>query len=135
MTASRRNAIGIGVGVVALGVFATFSAEAATQPTPEQIQTCNTRAAEAARANKPTTGPMATTSRMPGQPAPSDVQPGTPTNPTGGRATDSTQPGTPPSAVSGTVSEEVLRGMASEGRSNPAYQQSYLVCMRQLGFE
>jgi len=122
MTASTRKASGIGVGIVALTVFAAFSAEAATQPTPEQIQTCNMRAAEAARTQKGTTGPMATNSRVPGQPAPGDVQPGTPTNPTGGRATDSTQPGTPPAAVSGTVSGEVLRGMAPEGRSNPAYQ-------------
>jgi hypothetical protein len=136
MTASRRNATGIGVGIIALGVFAAFSAEPATQPTPEQVQMCNTRAAEAvARTSKGTTGPMATTSRVPGQPAPGNVQPGTSGNPTGGRATDSTEPGAPPSAVSGTVSQEVLRGMAPAGQNNQAYQQSYLVCMRQLGFE
>jgi hypothetical protein len=121
MTASRRNATGIGVGIIALGVFAAFSAEPATQPTPEQVQMCNTRAAEAvARTSKGTTGPMATTSRVPGQPAPGNVQPGTSGNPT---------------AVSGTVSQEVLRGMAPAGQNNQAYQQSYLVCMRQLGFE
>jgi len=63
-----------------------------------------------------------------------EVRPGTGNKPTGGRATDSTHPGAESSAVRGTVSQEVLRGMAPAGQSDSAYQQSYLVCMRQLGF-
>jgi hypothetical protein len=100
---------------------------------------CNKRAAEAtARTNKGTqpqqTGPMITTDKTRDQQAPGSIQPGSPTNPTGGRITDSTRPGTPPSAIDGTVSPDVLKGMAPSGQGDTAYQQSYLVCMRQLGY-
>jgi len=111
----------------------------AAAPKQADVETCNKRAAEAAaRTNKGAqpdrTGPKVTTDQLPGQPPPGAVQPGTPSNPTGGRITDSSQPGAPPSGVTGTVAPEVLQGMAAEGKNDAAYQQSYLVCMRQLGY-
>src|SRR5437867_366668 len=136
------NSVGREVSVIAIGiVFPLLTASGvalAAQPTSDHVRMCNDRAAQAGSAQRGgqpgATGPKITTDQMPGQPVPGAAQPGTPSNPTGGRITDSSQPGAPPAASSGTVSPDVLQGMAPTGQSDPAYRQSYVVCMRQLGY-
>jgi hypothetical protein len=132
----------IGICVVAIGTLG--GAASAAQPSKADMDFCNQKAAQVAKATpaKPGAGttrqqptPPPTTggpsdSNKPGtpvspgagaQPAPGtgSSQPGS--NPTGGRVTDSGQPGTPPSAL----------GMAPIGETDQGYRQAYLACINQ----
>ena len=97
----------VGTGALAVGTIA--GAALAAQPTKDDMDFCNQKAAQVSKATpvKPGTGTT---------PPPS---PQSGTNPTGGRITDSSQPGTSPSQL----------GMAPIGETEPAYRQAYLACI------
>jgi hypothetical protein len=131
----------IGTCVLAIGTHG--GASSAGQPSKADMDLCNQKAAQVAKATP--AKPGAETTRQPTPPpttgGPSDSsKPGTPvspgagaqpapgigssqpgSNPTGGRVTDSGQPGTPPSAL----------GMAPIGETDQGYRQAYLACINQ----
>ena len=98
----------VGTGALAVGTIA--GAALAAQPTKDDMDFCDQKAAEVSKAAPVKPGAGTT--------PPSTHQPGS--NPTGGRATDSTQSGTSPSQL----------GMAPSGEE-PVYRQAYLACIQE----
>ena len=125
----------IGTGVLALASLA--GGALALGPAKADMDACNQKAAEVAKATpaEPRPGGQPATSpstgiegypSKPGAPAapgpaaqPAPAAPGN--NPTGGRITDSSPPGVPPSQL----------GMAPIGETNPVYRQAYLACIKE----
>jgi hypothetical protein len=65
----------------------------------------------------------------------SDTKPGTPVSPSAAPSTETPQAPSP-SGVSGAspASDDLSRGMAAAGQSDPAFRQAYMECMKQRGF-
>jgi hypothetical protein len=138
---SMRHRRTIGTCVLAIGI--SGGAALAGQPSKADMDFCNQKAAQVAKATpaKPGVGTMRQPTPPPTTGGPSDSsRPGTPVspgpaaqtapgmgsaqpdrNPTGGRATDSSQPRTPPSAL----------GVAPIGETDQGYRQAYLACINQ----
>ena len=98
----------VGTGALAVGTIA--GAALAAEPTKEDMDFCDQKAAQVSKAAPVQPGAGTT--------PPSTPQPGS--NPTGGRVTDSTQSGTSPSQL----------GMAPIGEE-PVYRQTYLTCIHE----
>ena len=98
----------VGTGALAVGTIA--GAALAAQPTKEDMDFCDQKAAQVSKAAPVQPGAGTT--------PPSTPQPGS--NPTGGRASDSTQSGTSPSQP----------GMAPIS-GEPVYRQTYLACINE----
>lgn len=96
------------VGTGALAVATIAGAALAAQPTKEELDFCDQKAAQVSKAVRVKSGSGVT--------LPSTPQPGS--NPTGGRVTDSTQSRTSPSQL----------GMAPIGEE-AVYRQTYLSCI------
>lgn len=132
MRPRRRETRWIGAGAMTISLLAAVGVSFAAAPSNEQAQMCNERAAQAAARTYKGSEPQHTdssiaTNHMRRQPGPGAGQPGAPSTAAGGRITDSSQPG-------GSEAVDVLQGMGAAGRSDPAYRQSYVACMRQLGY-
>ena len=97
----------VGTGALAVGTIA--GAALAAQPTKDDMDFCDQKAAEVSKAAPVKPGAGTT---------PPTPQPGS--NPTDGRVTDSTQSGTSPSQ----------RGLAPSGEE-PVYRQAYLACIHE----
>jgi len=125
----------IGTGALALASLA--GGALALGPTKADMDVCNQKAAEVAKATpaeprpggQPATSPSTGIEGYPSKPGasaapgpaaqPAPAAPGN--NPTGGRITDSSPPGIPPSQL----------GMAPIGETNPVYRQAYLACIKE----
>lgn len=130
----------VGTSLLAVGGLAGAAWAA---PSKADMDFCNQKAAQVAKANPvqpgtgttrqpvppPTTGgasdrntpgtPVSPGTGSQSAPATGSSQPGS--NPTGGRITDSRPPGTPPSEL----------GMAPVGETDQGYRQAYVACIDQ----
>jgi hypothetical protein len=85
----------------------------------------------------PATEPRVTASPAPPLRADVGTKPGTPVSPSSAPATET--PVTPSPAPPGTssvspASEDLSRGMAAAGQSDPAFRHAYMDCMKRRGF-
>jgi len=132
------------IGMLALsGVgLMTWSIAAAAGPAQADFDTCNREAH--AQAASPSAAPATGgDSAKPGTPVspsatPTTETPSTPSPPPASGVGPDAKPGTPvsPSAAPATsASDDVVRGMAAAGHTDPAFRSAYMGCMKRRGFE